>query len=41
MHSQLRLVERGITVDDIVSAIDRGEIIEEYPADYPFPSCSV
>ena len=33
--------ERCISVDDVINAIDHGEIIEQYPADFPFPSCLV
>jgi len=36
-----RCRERGITVKDIRSAIMSGEIIENYPDDFPFPSCLV
>ena len=41
LHGQLRLNERNITVDDIMNAIDNGEIIEQYPDDFPFPSCLI
>ena len=41
LHGQLRLRERKITVDDVINAIDHGEIIEQYPEDYPFPSCLI
>ena len=40
-HSRKRLSERGIKVLDIVNAINTGEIIEDYPEDYPFPSCLI
>ena len=33
--------ERNITVDDVMNAIDNGEIIEQYPDDFPFPSCLI
>ena len=36
-----RLFQRGISIDDVVSALTSGEIIEQYPSDYPFPSCLV
>ena len=39
LHGQLRLIERNISVDDIMNAIDNGDIIEQYPDDFPFPSC--
>ena len=41
LHGQLRLNERNITVDDVMNAIDNGEIIEQYPKDFPFPSCLI
>lgn len=41
LHGQLRLNERNITVDDVMQAIDTGEIIEQYPDDFPFPSCLI
>lgn len=41
LHGQLRLNERNITVDDVMNAIDNGEIIEQYPDDFPFPSCLI
>ena len=41
LHGQLRLNERNITIDDVMNAIDSGEIIEQYPKDFPFPSCLI
>ncbi len=41
LHGQLRLNERNITVDDVMNAINNGEIIEQYPKDFPFPSCLI
>lgn len=40
-HSQQRLVERGISVNDIVKCIETGEIIAQYEDDKPFPSCLI
>ena len=37
-HARRRLVERGISVDDIIQCIDTGEIIKQYEDDKPFPS---
>jgi hypothetical protein len=37
----LRLLQRGISLDDVESALVNGEIIEHYPLDYPYPSCLV
>lgn len=30
-----------IRVEEVLQALDRGEIIEEYPDDVPYPSCLV
>lgn len=40
-HTFNRFRERGITISDIFKAIQTGEIIEQYPEDYPYPSCLV
>lgn len=40
-HGRVRLIERGITIDDVVACIENGEIIEQYEDDKPFPSCLV
>lgn len=40
-HCQIRIEKRGIAVADVEYAIMNGEIIEEYPDDYPFPSCLI
>jgi hypothetical protein len=40
-HVVARLLQRGIAMDDVVHALTHGEIIEQYPKDYPFPSCLV
>lgn len=40
-HARLRLVERGILIEDIVSCIANGEIIKQYEDDKPFPSCLI
>ena len=41
MHSRRRMSERGILLRDVIDAVDHGEIIEQYPNDYPFPSCLI
>ena len=41
MHAAKRLEQRGISIDDVISCIKNGEIIEQYPDDYPFPSCLI
>lgn len=40
-HARLRLLERGIVIDDIISCINSGEIIKQYEDDKPFPSCLI
>lgn len=40
-HARERLVERNITVDDIVKGIEMGEIIKQYEDDKPIPSCLI
>ena len=40
-HARQRLAERKITIDDIVNGIDTGEVIKQYEADKPLPSCLV
>lgn len=40
-HAELRRRQRGISIPDIKQAIFNGEIIEDYPNDYPYPSCLV
>lgn len=41
MHAAKRLEQRGISIDDVICCIKTGEIIEQYPDDYPFPSCLI
>lgn len=41
LHAAKRLEQRNILVDDILSCIRTGEIIELYPSDYPLPSCLI
>lgn len=40
-HSSERCRQRGIKKRDIRNAVMNGEIIEQYPDDFPFPSCLV
>ena len=40
-HVLARLQERGIEPSDIKNCIMTGRIIEEYPTDYPYPSCLI
>jgi hypothetical protein len=40
-HVMARLQERGIDPSDVKNCIITGTIIEQYPDDYPYPSCLV
>ena len=40
-HVIMRIMQRGISREDVKLAISDGEIIEEYPDDYPYPSCLI
>ena len=40
-HVLVRLLQRNINTDDVINALMTGEIIENYPTDYPHPSCLV
>jgi len=41
IHCQQRMLERKVSVDDVVQGIENGEIIEQYQEDTPYPSCLV
>lgn len=41
LHAAKRLEQRGISINDVISCILSGEIIEQYPTDYPYPSCLI
>lgn len=38
-HAIKRMFERGITETDVQTALATGQVIEDYPTDYPLPSC--
>jgi hypothetical protein len=40
-HLMMRMRQRNIRYEDIKKTIKTGEIIEQYPDDYPFPSCLI
>ena len=40
-HASERCRQRGILAKDIRNAVMGGEIIEQYPDDFPFPSCLI
>ena len=37
-HAIRRMFERGIGLDDVNHALAAGQVIEDYPADQPYPS---
>lgn len=41
LHAQERLRQRGIRARDVRNCVVSGEIIEQYPDDFPFPSCLI
>jgi hypothetical protein len=40
-HAAVRIQERGISRADILNCLEHGEVIEDYPTDFPNPSCLV
>ena len=40
-HLLTRIRQRKIRLKDIKYALENGEIIEQYPTDFPFPSCLI
>ena len=40
-HAVRRMLERGISREEVLSCLLGDEIIERYPDDLPFPSCLV
>ena len=41
LHAAKRLEQRQIKISDVMECIQNGEIIEQYPNDYPYPSCLI
>lgn len=41
VHCLERMGERDISRADVKNCINNGEIIEDYPDDFPYPSCLV
>lgn len=41
LHAAKRLEQRDIKTSDIINCIKSGTIIEQYPTDYPYPSCLI
>ncbi len=40
-HAAVRIQERGINRKDVLQVLSEGSVIEEYPTDFPYPSCLV
>ena len=40
-HASDHFRQRGISIKDVRNAVNSGEIIEQYPDDYPNPSCLI
>jgi len=40
-HARIRMFQRNISTEDIKDVIMKGEIIEEYSADEPYPSALI
>ena len=40
-HIFVRLTQRNMSMEDVQTADLNGELIENYPNDYPFPSCLI
>ena len=40
-HCLERMQERDISIMDVESCLQTGEIIEDYPDDFPHPSCLI
>ncbi len=41
IHALERLRQRSIRAKDVKNCVMTGEIIEQYPDDFPFPSCLI
>lgn len=37
-HAAKRMFQRSISVDDVLQVLELGEVIEDYPNDFPYPS---
>lgn len=40
-HCAAQMANRDISTDDVLNCIETGEIIEDYPDDFPYPSCLI
>lgn len=41
IHVMKRLLKHGISMEEVGQCIESGEIIEQYPDDFPYPSCLI
>jgi|SRR3990172_196264 len=40
-HADEKAASHGVTLDDIFRSVLHGGIIEDYPSDFPYPSCLI
>ena len=40
-HALERMLERGIGRAEVIEAVQNGEVVEEYPNDFPYASCLI
>lgn len=40
-HAKEEMMTDNLALADILASVKRGEIIEDYPKDFPFPSCLI
>lgn len=38
VHALQRMAQRSISVEDVRQILEMGEVIEDYPEDFPYPS---
>jgi len=41
VHAIQRMAQRGISVGDVRCILETGQVIEDYPNDFPYPSALV
>jgi len=40
-HAKEEMRADNLTLVDILASVNKGEVIEDYPKDFPFPSCLI
>ena len=40
-HADEEIAADGLILDEVLFSLKNGEIIEDYPSDFPYPSCLV